>query len=276
MNRSVRTLAVSLLLLAATRGIASAQDEEEQQKAWTNVADLSLVATAGNSEVMSWALSDKFTYDWTNQQVTLEGSALRTRTSVRSLSNDAGDVQVDRVSETTAEQYFAAGRFRQRIHLSLFAYTLGSWYRNELAGIRNRTQLGLGAGYGFFETEKHHLIAELGGGWTNEEALAQQSRSWFGAQAILDYMYKFTETATFDLDLAILPNLEDTEDLRVNTVLGLSAAISSVFALKVSYTLLFDNQPVQVVVPGTTPADDGVFTFDKYDHRLAASLVMNL
>ena len=57
---------------------------------------------------------------------------------------------------------------------------------------------------------------------------------------------------------------------------GLSAAISSVFALKVSYTLLFDNQPVQVVVPGTTPADDGVFTFDKYDHRLAASLVMNL
>jgi putative salt-induced outer membrane protein YdiY len=276
MNQISRTLGISLLLFTATHGIASAQDEEETQRAWSNVADLSLVATAGNSEVMSWALSDKFTYNWTNQRLTLEAQGLRTSTTVRNLTNDAGTVQVDEVSETTAEQYFVGGRFRQRIYLRLFAYTNASWFRNELAGVQNRAQAALGLGYTFFESEKSFLTGELGGSWTDEEQITTLSNNWVGAQAIFDFMYKLTETASFDWDLAILPNLEDSEDLRVNTVAGLTSAISSVFALKVSYTLLFDNKPVQVVVPGATPADDALFTFDKYDHRLAASLVMNL
>jgi putative salt-induced outer membrane protein YdiY len=269
------SFAGAMVVLAAVHGVARAQDAEEDEKPWSNVADLSLVAAGGNAEVLTWALSDKFTYGWTNQQITLQVSALKTRTTVRSVSNVSGNVQVEKATETTAEEYFTAGRFRQRIVKNVYAYTVGSWYRNELAGIRNRAGVSLGVGYLFFETDKHFLSAELGGDWTNEEQL-QLTRDWFGAQAILDYAYTFTETTTFDWDLAVLPNLEDTEDLRVNTVLALTSAISSVFALKVSYTVLFDNQPVRVLVEGTTPGEDAFFDFEKVDQRLAVSLVMNL
>jgi putative salt-induced outer membrane protein YdiY len=275
MMRIVKMFVLCLLIATMSHGVARAQDEEAEKR-WSNSADLSLVATEGNSQTVSWALSDKFTYTWTNQQIRLEGSALRTETTARSLSNVGGDVEVDENTTTTAEEYWLGGQFRQRIFMNLFAYTTGRWYRNELSGIKNRTAVSLGVGYLFFETPRHTLTAELGGDWTNEEQVEQGSRDFFGAQAIFDYTYKITETATFEGDLAILPNLDDTEDLRVNTALSVSAAISSVFALKVSYVLLFDNQPVEVVVPGTPPDADALFTFDKYDHRLAASLVMNL
>ena len=275
MPRFLKRFAIAMLVLTAVQGVARAQDAEEYEKPWSNVADLSLVAAGGNAEVLTWALSDKFTYGWTNQEITLRVSALKTRTTVRNLSNVSGSVQVDKATETTAEEYFAAGHFRQRIVNGLYAYTIGSWYRNELAGIRNRAGVSLGVGYLIFETDRHFLTAELGGDWTNEEQL-QLTRDWFGAQAILDYAFTFTETTTFDWDLAVLPNLEDTEDLRVNTVLALTSAISSVFALKVSYTVLFDNQPVRVLLEGTVPGEDAFFDFEKVDQRLAASLVMNL
>jgi putative salt-induced outer membrane protein YdiY len=275
MSRALKILTVAVLVSTAFHGVARAQDAEEEEKPWSNVADLSLVAAGGNAEVLSWALSDKFTYGWTDQQIELRVSALQTRTTVRNLTNVSGSVAVEKLTETTAEEYFAAGRFRQRIVKSLYAYTIGSWYRNELAGIRNRTGVSLGVGYQFFETDRHFLTGELGGDWTNEEQL-QLTNSWFGAQAIFDYVFTVTETTTFDWDLAVLPNLEDTDDLRVNTVLGLTTAISSVFALKVSYTVLFDNQPVKFLVDGTTPDEDALFEFEKVDHRLAASLVMNL
>ena len=273
---TTRTLAGSLLMLLVWSGAARAQDEEEPKRPWRNVADLSLVATGGNSEVLSWALSDKFIYDWTNSQLTLEASALKTRTSTRELSNVGGDVVVNDRVETSAEQYWLGGRFRQRLHKSFFAYTTARWFRNELSGIRNRTAASLGLGYAFIQQDNMVLTAEFGGDWTNEEPVAQSSKDFFGVQAVFDYQYKFTSTATFDWDLAVLENLDDTEDLRVNTELAITSAISSLFALKVSYSLLFDNQPVELVVPGVIPDEDAVFAFDKADHRLAASFVMKM
>lgn len=274
MTRIVKTLVLCLLMAAMGHDVARAQDEEAE-KPWTNTADLSLVATDGNSQTLSWAVSDKFTYDWTNQQIMLEGSALRTETTARSLSNVGGNLQVDETKTKTAEAYWVGGRFRQRIFMNLFAYTTGRWYRSELSGIQNRTAVSVGVGYLFFETPRHSLTAELGGDWTSEEPVQQDSRDFFGAQAIFNYAYTITESSKFEWDVAVLENLDDTDDLRINSVAGVTAAISSVFALKVSYTLLFDNQPVQQIV-SAPPAPDAVFTFDKYDHRLAASLVMNL
>lgn len=269
-----RTMTCLLTLCLLLPGRALTQEAEEPEKPWSNSADLSVVATAGNSEVLSWALSDKFTYNWANSQLTLEASALKTRTTTRTLVNDMGDVQVDREKATTAEEYGLGSRFRQRLYLGLFGYASARWYRNELSGIENRTTVSLGLGYTIIDQPRMTLNGQLGGDWTNEEPTAASSTDFLGAQATLEYQYKVTETATLDLDLEFLENLDDTDDLRINSVLGVSAALSSIFALKVSYTVQFDNLPVVVLVPGAVPADVALFTFDEVDQRLAASLVM--
>ncbi|NIR43906.1 MAG: DUF481 domain-containing protein [Gemmatimonadetes bacterium] len=271
MAKRAAPLLFSLALILPRQLLA--QEEDASEKPWSNEADLSLVATAGNSEVLSWAVSDKFTYSWANSELTLEGAALRTRTTTRNFDNVGGDVQVNEETATTAEEYRLGGRWRQRLYRGIFGYSSVRWYRNELSGIDNRTTVSLGLGYQIIDRPRMTLSGQLGGDWTTEDPTAQGSRDFVGAQAVFDYQYKVTETATIDADLEFLESLDDTEDWRVNSVVGINAAISSVFALKVSYTILYDNQPVVVTVSGTPPAP---FEFDKVDQRIAASLVMSL
>ncbi len=258
-----------LLLLA---GPANAQDEEERP--WKNVADLSLVVTGGNSSVTTLSVSDKFTYAWERSEISLEGSALRTRTRDRALSNSAGSVVVTETSRTTAEEYAARARYRYRIGDGLFAFTSAGWDRNELAGIENRYTVALGLGYLIIDREETTLSANVGGDYTQENPVGGDERSFVGAQAEIDFSRQLTENATFDADLELLENLEDTEDLRANLAAAVTTSVSKTFAIKLSYLLKFDNQPVRqlVTAPGVP---DAVFEFDEFDTRFAASLVVN-
>ena len=63
------------------------------------------------------------------------------------------------------------------------------------------------------------------------------------ARAAGSYKHLFNETAYF-LQLAeFLPNLDDGDDLRINTESSLVAPLSNVIALKLSYAIKFDNLP---------------------------------
>lgn len=275
MKRLLAIAAGGLVAAGAFAQVARAQDEPE--KAWTNVADLSLVTTGGNSQVTTWAISDKFVYDWSRSQLIFEGSALKSDTRVRDVSNVAGEAVVDENTATTAEEYFVGGRYRYSFAANLFTYTSGRWYRNEFSGIDNRLSAAFGLGYRILAQEKQTFSLEVGADWTNEEQVASQSNTFGGVQAVFDYQYKFSESAVFDGDLAFLENLKDTEDLRINLVLALTASMTKTFAISLRYTVLFDNQPVQVLVPSDAPGvPDATFTFDKTDTRFAASLVINL
>jgi putative salt-induced outer membrane protein YdiY len=273
---TVKRLLCALIGLAVPVGGAVAQDEEPERP-WTNVADLSLVATNGNSKVRSWALSDKFTYNFVRSQLTLVGSALKSRTTARFLSNVDGEAVAEEQTETTAEEYWLAGRYRHQIFNALFGYTNARWYRNELSGIRSRTMAALGLGYLLLDQPKHTLSFELGGNHTWEEPLAQSALTFGGLEGLVDYQYKISETALFDGDLAVIQNLKDAEDLRANLVLAVTSTVTKIFAIKISYTVLYDRQPVEVLVPSEEPGvPDAVFKFDTTDTRLAASVVVNL
>lgn len=264
------SLAVAVALLFA--GPAKAQEEET--RAWKNVADLSFVLTGGNSSVTTLSISDKFTYGWARSEVTVEVSALRTRTRDRALSNDGGSLVVTETSRTTAEEYAAGARYRYRIRRGLFAFTSADWDRNELAGIENRYAAALGLGYRIIDREETVLSANAGGDFTQENPVSGAERSFVGAQAEIDLRQQLTQNAVLDGNLQVLENLEDTEDLRVIASTAVTTSISSTFAVKISYLLRFDNQPVRQLL--TSPGvPDVIFEFDEVDTRFAASLVVN-
>lgn len=269
-------LTFSLSAGPAVEGVLAQEEEEAPPRPWTNSADLALVFTTGNSSISTISVSDKFIYNWSRSRITLDGSALKTRTEERELGNVGGEIQVDKRSRTTAEEYAASARYRYRFYEGLFAFSSAGWQRNELAGIENRYTVAAGLGYQIIDDERTKLSAELGADWTREDPVALDADDFAGGQVRTTVQRQITDVATLDSEIELLENFEDTDDLRVNWLTALTASLSKVFAVKLSYLIRFDNQPVTELVPPETPGDpDATFTFDETDTRFAASLVVN-
>jgi len=271
-------IAVALTLLhGPVAGLgAQQQTEEERSRSWTNSADLSVVITTGNSKVTTFAVSDKFTYEWDRSRVLVEGSAVKTRTEERDLLNEDGVVRVQERSRSTAEEYVLSGRYRYRFYEGLFAFSSAGWQRNELAGIQNRYALALGFGYQLIEVEGTRLSAEVGADWTREDPVGSGTDDFVGGQIRTTLERTLTQVAKLDSELELLENLENTDDLRANWLTAITASLSELFAIKLSYLVRFDNEPVVEVVPPDSPGEpEAVFRFDKTDTRFAASVVVN-
>jgi putative salt-induced outer membrane protein YdiY len=275
--RSLRFAAFLLPIACATHAVL-AQDPAPTRP-WSDVADFSLILTTGNSETTNFAFSNKYAYKWTESELTIDAAALRTETTTRTLSNPNGVVLETNTKATTAESYALGGKYRHTIHERLFWYGAVGWMRNRFAGVQDRTSGGGGVGYRFIKTDVHSLVGEAGADFTDETQVGGASDSFAGARAYLAYERNLSKTSKFNTDLELLENLDDTDDLRAKWVTSLTASLTAKTALKVSYTTLYDKQPVELLVapdatapPGTPSA---LFEFDDLDTILAASVVVN-
>jgi putative salt-induced outer membrane protein len=265
-------LAVMLLVVAAP---AARAQEAENERPWTNTTELGLVTTTGNTETENLTLKNSFTYGWEKTTFKLDASMLTAEQTTREASNVGGTLVVEENTESTAENYRLSAKLRRTLRERVFAYGSASWDRDVFSGIDSRYVVGAGAGYRALDTETQKLALEIGAEYTDEQTVgAADSDSYAGARGAADYEWTFSETAKLTQELELLFNLEESDDYRVNSVTSVTAALTSKLALKTSYTVRYDNQPVVEVLeaPGFDPV---LFEFDKTDTILSASLVIN-
>ena len=263
-------------IVALWLGTAPAPPPERRARAWSNTADLSLVLAGGNSKTAQLALSDEFAYAWNRSELSLRIAALRTETTKRSLSNVGGEVRVEEVRSTTAESYQAAARYRHRIRKEFRGYAGVGWERNRLSGIDGRTTFEAGIGIRFVEDGDHALLLEGGASLTREDRVGGTRASFAGARAFLGYVRPLSATSKLTSDLEILENLDDTADWRAKSATALTASLTRAVALKLGYTVVYDNRPVVVSVADPTGANPpAAFEFGTTDHTVAASVVVN-
>ncbi len=269
---SGRWILVTAMIVAASSG-AFAEDE----RAWTDKAEFSLVVTGGNSKSTVVSFSNQFVYKWTDSKLTIDASALKADTTSRTASNVDGTLSIAQVEEITAEKYLLGGKYDHKIHEGAFWYVLGQWGRDRLAGIDNRYNGGAGMGYRLVKTERQEVDSEVGFNFTKEEyagAGTKSSATFGSARGFLGYKRKLSGTSELTSSLELLQNLDDPADLRAIFIAGISANINSHLALKVSYTINYDGQPVEQTL--TAPGFDPVtFVFNTTDTILAASLLVN-
>jgi putative salt-induced outer membrane protein YdiY len=261
------------LLLAA--GPARA---DEPERPWTDTAEFSLVSTTGNTETESFAFANKFVYTWPQASFTLDASALRVNTTFPGDPvNRNGKVTFpDRESKTTAAAYNLDGKYRRTIREGFHWYAGAAWDRNRPLGIDDRTTISAGVGYLLFKDDRHSLLGEVGADYTDESRVGGDDDSFAGARAYLGYERTLSETSKLTSELELLENLDDTSDLRGSWVTSVTASLTSKMALKMSYTVLYDAQPVEILVPGDDPGErDAWYEYDKTDTILTASLVIN-
>ncbi len=215
-----------VMLFAMLPGRASAQAADGRVHLTGN---LSFVNTAGNSELTTISGDEallEMTTDslWKFQQ---SGAAVYGR------SQDS----------TTASAFKAGARVDRTLASQLSAFVSGNWERNRFAGIARRFEENLGLAYQLLALERDHLGLEAGAAFNQQRSTAGVDDNFVAIRAAAAFRHLLTDKAYFQQLAEVLPNLEAAKDVRINAETALVAPISQAIALKLSYTIHFDNLP---------------------------------
>lgn len=268
---------------------ASAQPPEPQKKekklGWSDAAELSYVATAGNAEARTLGLRNTLLRVWSNAEFILEAAALRavsstfTRVAVGP-STASFDLLEDSDSALTAENYLVRGKYGRQISSRFFWYANAGWDRNRFAGIDNRYFGGVGLGNVWFDTDSAKFRTDYGLTVTRQDGVDGLEDTFAGLRLSYDYLRKLTGTTTFISALILDENLEETDDVRTDWVNAVTVAVTKKVGLKVSLRLLADNLPSLVPVPlqfprGVPTGESVLLPAEKLDTIFTVALVLD-
>lgn len=212
---------------------------------WSGTAEVSLVATSGNSDTRTFGLGSEVAYD------AGDWSWLARLSYVESETDD----QLEARSRSVLSEVSRA--FSERVD----AYGEGGYLQDRFAGIERRLTVEGGLGYRVSVGAPHALRVRGGFGFARETRLAGRNLSQATANLSTRYRWTITETGSVTNDTAIVADLRSGEDRRVTNELAAVAALSTRLSLKVSHKLSFVHAPV----PG----------FENTDTILSAALVAN-
>jgi putative salt-induced outer membrane protein len=240
MNRPLLVLATVL-----TAAPLAAQDAPPPRP-WELTGDVGFVNTAGNSDVTTLNIGEKVTHTRGNITVKQNFALLYGRTD----------------GTTTTSQWRTGIRGDVALSGRLAVFGLAGFDRNRFAGIDRRFEEGVGLAFKVLATERSKLDLETGLSMIQQRSTLDVTNNFSAARAASIFQYNFKPTAYLLQSVEVLPNLEETDDLRVNTETALVAPLSRRLAIKISYVIRYDKLPE----PG----------FEKTDRLLTSGLQVTL
>jgi len=283
-------LAAFMCLPIAAAPPACAQDKPAADGKWSDTAEFSYVAIAGNSEATTLGFKNTLGRKWEKSSFELKAGGVRAETTTKTrvaVGPDRNSFSVIEEKDTVlnAENYFLGGRFDHTISGRLFWFAGAGWSRNRFAGVENRYETAGGLGNLWIDTDRTKFRTDYAVSYTKEDDIVQSPNvkdKFAGFRVSSKYEHKLGDSTTFVNDLAIDENLDDTTDLRGNMINSVAVSMSKRLALKVSLQWLYDHQPAfQQIDLLNAPPPVGVKTdtvldqLDTLDTIFTASLVVN-
>lgn len=213
--------AASLLLLAPA---LAAQSPEPSLRSTIN---LSYVQAAGNTRLTTLHVAEELAYT--------SGPWKLTQTFAI-VNGSSGGVE-------TANNLKFGGRVDYALRPRFRLYGLGTFERDQFAGLDRRLTEEAGLSFGALRSPTDTLDTEAGLGFTQERPDSGAARSFASSRIALRYRHVFREATYFEARSEVLSNLEVGADTRVNADLALVAPLSRRVGIKLGYTVRFDNQP---------------------------------
>lgn len=220
---------------------------DDEPPSWRLDIGLSYLSTTGNTDTSSAGLNlawERLSNDWHWEAA-------------------ASAFQASKNGETTAENENASGRLSRELskRFSVTAGILGE--RNQFAGIDLRTTLDLGLRVRTIDRPRWKLVTTSSFTWANEDRTGTGgSRNFAGLLLGAKSDVELSDHATTTEEIQVMPNLEDSNDYRIDARASVESALTSILALKFAYHLIYDNVPV----PG----------FRKTDTEATASIVVKI
>jgi putative salt-induced outer membrane protein len=225
--RLARLLSAASLLALALPNLGSAQAADSTPPPIKGTLDIGLVAASGNTDLTTFNLAEKLEYakgKWTVTQ------------GAKMVYGQTNGVE-------SANEYLVFVRPDYALSARWKGYVLGSWDRNTFIGISQRFQEGVGLSFEAVQGPKHFLALDGGFSMFQQDFTSGVSTSFPTARGQVSYKYAFTPKAYVQNVFVYLPNLENSDDYRINNELSLVAPIAGRLALKASYLLQYQNAP---------------------------------
>ncbi len=285
MRRRTRDALMSMLIMGLAMVTVRAQDEADAQPArgWTNATELSLLVATGNAQAESLGFRNVYEYRWSDATLTWETGWVR----AASLDGDrvavaepGGGIEVvDPQSTIDSQRVYSKLGFRNEISGPHFWFANYDSVRDEPSNIQ-RQFVGAG-GFGTEWANRNGLRfrTEYGVSVTSE-ALDLEGGTVFGGYRLAYAMTAgVTRTLTLDSELTFDGSFDQRDDVRSDSLNGVTVSLSSWIALRSSIRLIFRNVPALEaidLVPRLRDAVIGIVAIPKgkLDTSFTTSLVV--
>jgi putative salt-induced outer membrane protein YdiY len=189
--------------------------------------ELALVNTTGNTSTATFGASADFTLrpdPWIFEE------------KIQFVRSEADDV----LKAQAFTQRFRAGRM---LTPRLTVFGEHAYLRDVLSGIEHRNTISGGVTFALVRSALQTLDVDGSVGYANEQRVTNDDISTGVIGGGTRYRLKLTANAELADDFAIQEAFHDSSDWRINHFIGVTAKISTIFALKVGNTLRFVNSP---------------------------------
>ncbi len=287
MKQKIRRFGLATLLVMAMGVPAVTAQEEEKKTGWSDSADLSLVATGGNSESTTFGFKNTLEREWEQAKFTLIAGGVRANSATGGRiaigPDDMTFIVVDPEKKTSAENFFLRGKYDKNMSKRFFWYTSAGWNRNRPAGINNRYVVAGGVGNAWKDEEGLLFRTEYALTYTDQEDLLEDPTTkdtFLGFRFSWEYKNKLGKNSEYVNNLIVDENLDETKDFRVNMFQSIAVNINERLALKVGLVLLYDNLPslegIERFDPGdlVNPVSVVLVELDELDTIFTTSLVV--
>lgn len=231
--RILQRAGLTILLSASFTGV-QAQDKVPPPSEFG--ADLGFVSVSGNTSVTTLSLGEKWIRRIARWEFRQDLAAIYGKTDGTETSN---------LWRTSLRGDYDLGD-----NIAVYART--AFDRNKFAGVKSRFGEGLGLVAKLIASDIDQLDLEGGFELTQQKNIDGTSNSFSSFRAATSWKHMFGANAFFFQGAEFLPNLDESDDYRINTETSVVAPLSSHVAMKVSYQLRFDNLP-SLNAAGTAP-----------------------
>lgn len=264
-------LALCLAVLVPT--IVDAQEEEEKVLGWSNVTDLSLVVTDGNSSTETFGFKNRLRRDWARARYTFRVDAVRSNTADDPIAvvNENSDKGYDIVTfdkTLDVENYFVENRYDRSISERFFWNVGLTWDRNKDAGIDSRWIGFAGVGNIWWDREDLRFNTSYGLSYTSreeEDETPDKDDTFPGFRFNWEYVNKWGKVTTFENDWTYNYNFSNSTDWNSDMVSSILVDINTRVAMRVSLQWLFNNLPAN--------QDLDLFRIDQEGNQIVAGSV---
>jgi putative salt-induced outer membrane protein YdiY len=243
---------------------------------WKANMTFGLVYVAGNAESLGLSGTGLLSARRGNNEWTLTGGGAYVLSGVSKYGMGGP------ITDTTnsAANWFVKGRYDRYFLVKNAVYASFQATGDRPAGFIYRIEPQVGYARLFFKSVHQLVRGEIGYDYTFEHRVlqpppAERDVQYHSGRLFFYYENKFTPFASFTEGVELLEAFNHTDAFRVNSITSLSSTIHKNVALKVVYTLHFNNDPPQRPTPtsGIDPTTPFVYpadqaTFGKFDSQL--------
>ena len=257
MNRACLCWMVLTVNTVIPVSLARGQEQEPEQKTeepqekdpgWSNVADVGIVALAGNTSSITLQIDNKLRYRTEKQEWTLWAGGLKIEPSQRPIAvgtvDDFAVVEPSRF--VAAARYYIASRFERKINKNFFGVGGGGWSRDQNAGIENLLSLYGGVGNVWLDRSEHNLRTDYAIAFTHRvEDIPdpEKDERYPDARFAMEYVIGFGKHAKFDSNFILNAHIGDAADYRFTLSNAVTASLTNIFSLRGSLQIFYFNQP---------------------------------